>query len=285
MSTATVYPNGQILESSALTAAQVQGILQQLTLGMIGAVGILTAIPHAGDAGSAYVTGDIVTVVQAGALAGQLIVTAVAGVVTALAPVAPNDGMGYQLGTNLATTGGAGTGLTVDITSVGPSPTTDLVRIEWPIKGQPFGNANQDVCYIGAIDSSDDEYAKVRDEWITQNYDPNETITLNYSYTRTWRILWSLYGPNAFDHARAIKSALFLDYYTDALSLDQLFPVSDFPQPRRLPELINSQWFERVDYDIEIYEFVKETIVVNSVLSAEVIVENSEGQIADVTIT
>ena len=71
---------------------------------------------HAGAAGTGYVVGDVVAVVQSGASGGKLTVTAVSsGVPTALAVW--TIGTLYSTATNLATTGGSGSGLHVDITN------------------------------------------------------------------------------------------------------------------------------------------------------------------------
>lgn len=87
-------------------------------------VQVLTALGIiAVDAGgTGYVVGDVVTVVQTGASGGQLTVTTVAsGVVTGLALIPGEQGSGYSIGTGLATTGGTGTGLTVNISAIGES--------------------------------------------------------------------------------------------------------------------------------------------------------------------
>jgi len=84
---------------------------------------IKTAIPTSGSAGTGYVVGDIITVVQGGASFGQLRVAAVtSGAVTSLITIAGQQGTGYATGTALATTGGSGTGLEVDITAIGETP-------------------------------------------------------------------------------------------------------------------------------------------------------------------
>jgi hypothetical protein len=91
--------------------AQVQAVV---TL----AFGISNLIPHVGSAGTAYVTGDLVGI--AGGTGGIAYVTASGGVVTGLdfTHSGTQVGTGYSLGTNVATTGGTGTGLTVDITGL-----------------------------------------------------------------------------------------------------------------------------------------------------------------------
>jgi hypothetical protein len=72
-------------------------------------------------AGSSYVVGDIVTVVEGGASGGQLHITSIGagGAVTGLAVI--EQGNGYVAATGLMTTGGSGTGLEVYIlTTVSP---------------------------------------------------------------------------------------------------------------------------------------------------------------------
>jgi hypothetical protein len=85
---------------------------------------IETLIPHSGSAGTNYVVGDVVGITQSGGTFGKATVTTVSGggVVTALAPLSTNQGTGYSIATALATTGGTGTGLTVDITAIGETP-------------------------------------------------------------------------------------------------------------------------------------------------------------------
>lgn len=84
---------------------------------------IKTLIPHAGNAGTNYVVGDQITVVQGGGSHGVVTVSTVSGggVVTGLTTTIGNQGTGYTTGTALSTTGGTGTGLEVDITAVGES--------------------------------------------------------------------------------------------------------------------------------------------------------------------
>jgi hypothetical protein len=72
-----------------------------------------------------YVAGDIVTVTQAGAQAGQVLIVTVngSGAPTAVAIIPGSQGTGYSTANNLPTTGGSGTGgLTINITAIGETP-------------------------------------------------------------------------------------------------------------------------------------------------------------------
>jgi hypothetical protein len=80
--------------------------------------GVVSAIPHSGNAGTSYVVGDLVYVTQSGAVAGTLTVAAInpsTGAVTALTFL--YRGTGYTTATGLSTTtnSAAGSGLEVDI--------------------------------------------------------------------------------------------------------------------------------------------------------------------------
>jgi len=82
---------------------------------------IFSAIPHSGNAGTGYVVGDLVTVTQVGASNGVLRVASIGGggAVATLTTILGEQGTGYSVATALATTGGTGTGLEVDITAIG----------------------------------------------------------------------------------------------------------------------------------------------------------------------
>lgn len=201
MGASKTYPDGSILVSSALTISQINGILQPLTMGMLG---------------------------------------------------------------------------------IAADPNSSAVRVQWPKAGAPFNDVDDDVCYLKCVPVGD-PYGKIRDR---QNVVDDAThLQENWSYTRAWKITWCFYGPNSTDQARALYSAMYQDYFTDALATAQLFPVTDFNEPVRVPELIDGQWFERVDFSAEMYEFIAEQINRQTVLSVETIVQDKSGVIADVTTT
>lgn len=164
-------------------------------------------------------------------------------------------------------------GLTADKNSA-------AVRLEWATEGQPFQEVNEDVCYIRAT-LKDDPYDKIRDRTNTPGDDPH--LDEQWNYTRVWLIGWIFYGPNAVDLARAVRSALYQDFFTDALGQSQLFPMSEIAEPLRVPEKIGPLWFERADLQCEMYEFVTEKITRQTVASAEVLVYDPD-LIADISI-
>lgn len=157
-----------------------------------------------------------------------------------------------------------------------------LVRVDWPVQGQPdVALASQDSCYISCV-LQDTEYSRVRDK----SYSGVGPVTETWIYTRGWRVAWTLYGPNSFDRARQIHSALFQDYFSDQFELQgNLYAVLDPAEPTRLPENHNAQWYDRSDFHCLFYEQVQETIQSTAVTSVEVTARTNVGVVADIVVT
>lgn len=171
----------------------------------------------------------------------------------------------------------------VTLVALGLSPTAfNLVKVDWPTQGQPFSGVGNDVTYLRAVEE-DNPYNKVRDvETVPNN---STTVTLVTTYTRVWRVSWTIYGPNSFDNARILRSAMFQQAAHDALALKQLYMVTEVQAPQRVPEYFSGQWWERVDFSVLMNEAVTETLVTGSVASVEVVVEDSTGVLDDFTVT
>jgi hypothetical protein len=175
-----------------------------------------------------------------------------------------------------------------------PLPTTGIpagyarVRIDWPQEGQPFtATPAQDGCFLACV-LQDEPYSRVRNKTITGTGAEDDPITETWTYTRAWRVAWTAYGPNAFDNMRAVHSAVvFMDYFADALSLLNLFPVSDPPEPVYAPENFNAQWWPRADFHVIMYENVTETIEDGKVTSVEIKVYDGspDDPVADFEVT
>lgn len=171
--------------------------------------------------------------------------------------------------------------LTCGMIGVNP-PDFSRVRLDWQTTGQPAQpTPSTDACYI-ICQPFDTDYSRVRDK-VNSGTGP---IVESWAYTKGWRVLWCAYGPNSEDNMRAIKSALFMDYFNLQLNAQNLYPLPDPPEVLRVPEEINKQWFERADFHCDMYEAVTETIEYDAVSSVEIVVnENNTGQVADFTVT
>lgn len=157
------------------------------------------------------------------------------------------------------------------------------VRLEWPTQGQPAWDINEDICFLRATEE-DGEYNKIRDRKLS--YQDSISLESTDTYTRIWRVSWSFYGPNSFDNARQVKSALMsLDFVSDQLADMSLYLDTQLTATTRNPEKFGSQWWERTDLSVRMNELVTESLTVSTIASAEVIlIENDRGQVADITI-
>ncbi len=128
-------------------------------------------------------------------------------------------------------------------------------RISYQREGQPAWKIDEDVVslFCRQIDSP---YDRVREKKLIY-FDPH-FIAMAVSYTRAWATSWTFYGQHSFDRARLIKSALFRDASKASLKQANLFLVPDIPAPRRVPEVYDGRWWERVDLTAQIYEAVTE---------------------------
>lgn len=157
------------------------------------------------------------------------------------------------------------------------------VRVDWQTQGQPdVALPSQDSCYISCV-LEDVGYSRVRDHTLSGT----DAVTETWVYTRGWRIAWALYGPNGFDRARQVHSALFQDYFNEQFELSNLYPVLEPPEPQRLPIEHNAQWYEATQFHCIFYEQITETIQTPAVTSVEIKVYDGsvDDPIADITAT
>ena len=168
---------------------------------------------------------------------------------------------------------------------VPPPSSWQPVQVSCQQRGQPqtITPDTQDECYLTCV-PVDEDYNRIRDGV----WNRTSPVTQSWEYTRAWRVAWVLYGPNATDRARMIRSALYMDYFNAQLNLSSLYPVSDPPEITRVPEEINKQWYDRADFWIMLYEQVNETLTFPTggiVTSVEVKLNADDlGQVADFTV-
>jgi Protein of unknown function (DUF3383) len=161
---------------------------------------IQTVIPHAGNAGTGYVAGDLITVVQSGASHGVLtVLTVSSGAVTSLGVTIGNQGTGYANAVGLATTGGTGTGLEVDITAIGE---TYLQSVE------ACQQVNQSWYGFMCCNAADADITALS-AYSTANY-----LTLFYFGNTSDAAIINGTSGNIFLLQQALKSRCFLQYAT-----------------------------------------------------------------------
>lgn len=156
----------------------------------------------------------------------------------------------------------------ITIKAVGlPDNSYDKVRVGWQRRGQPAWGVDDDLIFLRAVEE-DDLYNRVR-EVETVAYD-DRSLALLTTYTRVWRVFWTIVGPSSFDRARVVRSTLFNQDIHDLFATWQLYLITDPAAPMRVPEFFEGLWRERVDFSAQFNEAVSETKVVGTVRSVTV---------------
>lgn len=180
-------------------------------------------------------------------------------------------------------------GATISMLGLPVQPSSyETVQVSWQQEGQPAYGITDDRLFIQAT-LVDDEYNRVRDAQILVNPDDDSgnTVIKRTTYIRVWECFWEMRGPNSFDNARQVHSALldndFIDYFLAAF---QLAMVTDPPAPRRAPENKDGQWWDRSDFECRFNELVTEDQIIGTVSSVEIVtyVPTSTQPISDVTV-
>jgi hypothetical protein len=156
------------------------------------------------------------------------------------------------------------------------------VRVEFPPEGAPAWKPTEDVGFISAFEETD-PYNVIREVSPDVN-EGGDSYVKTTTYTRVWRVHFTLYGPNSYDHGRQIKSCMFEDFAHDTLAQSSLWAVCDWETAKRIPEKFAAQWWEVTHYEVELNEFVTETLTLPTMGSVEIIIQDADSVIIDETV-
>jgi len=158
------------------------------------------------------------------------------------------------------------------------------VRAGWQTMGQPAIRVDEDIVFV-RCEPLDTAFSRLRNSVFSGN-NPDLTQSWTDVHTRTWHSVITVYGPNSLDNARAIIAGLSdVSFVDDFLSEYNLYVNPDFEQPRRVPELFQGEWWERMDITVEFNEQVTEIFTVGTVGTVVVTTYDKNGQLTTQTIT
>jgi hypothetical protein len=166
--------------------------------------------------------------------------------------------------------------LTTQILGEGTNPNS-AVRIAWPTGGAPGWLITDDVIFLRAT-ISDDRVNRSRDR--SHDNPSNGSLAETTTYIRVWHIAFLLYGPNSLDHARLIKSALYMGWTQATLAGSKLAIILDVADPRRTPELFSGEWWERSDLSVRFNELITEVTTISSIASVEIDIYDQDTSVA-----
>lgn len=145
--------------------------------------------------------------------------------------------------------------------------TQGKVRISWLPAGAPSWKITDDITFLSIV-PDDDYFAKQRDVSHSEFGSTNATRTIKY--TRVFGVSWICYGPNSFDNIEKIRNGIFVEIYRNFIAAKNMYLLPDIGMPRRAPELLNGQWWERSDLSARYNEGVERNATVNRIDSARI---------------
>lgn len=151
-------------------------------------------------------------------------------------------------------------------------PKTNNVRIGWQKEGAPAWKISEDMVFITAT-PVDDPINRQHD---VEMEDHSTDLRKSVGSTRVMKLDCSIYGPNSMSIAMALKFGMFDQIPRERLANNNIYYIPNTVEPRRLPELFQTQWWERVDMSLYFNELIVLESDVNRVNSVEVTINKEE---------
>jgi len=142
----------------------------------------------------------------------------------------------------------------------------------------PNLKTTEDVCYI-QVTPEDDAYNRQRH--IRYVHTGGRNMISVDEHTDVHTVLFVNYGTNAYDYARRIRDGLFRDDIRRFLRLNHFPLVLNVPAPRRVPELVNGNWVNRVDVSATFNQYVRLVGSVGTIRQVGVRVAASSGDVRE----
>jgi hypothetical protein len=138
------------------------------------------------------------------------------------------------------------------------------IRISYQTSGMPSIDANTDYCFI-SLSFFDNNYTKP----IKTDFDGEQEIE-TYSGQRGIVANLVFYGNNAFDYASKVRVLTKDSSYMKTLRRNDIYLICDTSEPRRVPILLNQQWYNQVFLDLRFYQKIMYNVNRNAIESVEI---------------
>jgi hypothetical protein len=157
----------------------------------------------------------------------------------------------------------------------------DRVRLAYQGDGQPAQDISQNIAYI-YIASVDNPYDKDR-HYVEDTSDP-DMADIAVIYTRVIEVMWTLYGPSAFDVADDIRHGILMEPIRQVLGREKVYPLPKPPAPSRIPYAFAGQWWQRSDLRVRFNLGTRRATSVPYIESADISIHDPDGLIKTVEV-
>lgn len=122
------------------------------------------------------------------------------------------------------------------------------IRISYQTTGMPYIEADTDYCFV-SVNFFDTVYTKPIEVKFNaseekETYEGQRGIVANLVF----------YGNNAFENASKVRVLSKDTFRMKNLRRDKIYMITDTAEPRRVPVLINQQWYDQVYLDLRFYQ-------------------------------
>ncbi len=132
----------------------------------------------------------------------------------------------------------------------------------------PTWKREEDVCFIYEL-PQDGSYNGLSDVTYELDEQKRDFIEVD-EHTDIHTVLFANYGPNAYERARDIRDGFKRERIREYLKKYHFFVVPPIPVIKRVPELVNGQWWNRVDVTVTFNEYVRREEPIKSIESVTV---------------
>ena len=122
------------------------------------------------------------------------------------------------------------------------------IRISYQTTGMPSIEADADYCFV-ALSFFDNPYTVP----IETKFDGSKEVE-EYRATRGIVANLVFYGLNAFENATKVRVLTKDSSLMKNLRRDKIYLICNTSEPRRIPILINQQWYDQVYLDLRFYQ-------------------------------
>jgi hypothetical protein len=150
------------------------------------------------------------------------------------------------------------------------------IRKSWPTDGAPAWKVDEDITFL-KLQPEDDQYNRQRTTLYSEKLNDNENMNETMLMTSVFKMTWSIYGPNSYINAMKIFTNIFKPAIMRELKANEMYPIPDISAPMRIPELVSSQWWERVELSIRFNTQIRLTIDVPYIKSVKITINEEKG--------
>lgn len=125
-----------------------------------------------------------------------------------------------------------------------------FIRKQYPRKGAPDWKITDNIVFLNPSEQPD-EYGRMPQ---TEYQSENGTVMAYRTRTRVWQVLFTAYGPKAYEMSNQLRDGYISEVITRTLELSKVFLIPAWPNCVQANEQWAGQWWQRFDLTLSFNE-------------------------------